>query len=281
MTDRDDDTFNQFAERFARIEPLVSDRPTTNARPRTVRRVAVAVATVALIVAAVGLGGVVLGGRLASSGPAASGAVAVKTIAPTIGPSTAASPPGQPSSDPVSLVPLDPAQPPRELPPPCLIHMTTTDQLITTPAQDATSSLTVLIGRVSDVGSAQWNTPDGQPPGKVDLDAGSVLRLVRIEVESTIRGVAVPSVITVWILGGTIGCQQYLIGGFPRDVAIGDRYVVFLRSGLPRTGLTRVFQAWQLWSIRGDSVATESTPNVRLEELLDQLRSGAAASKAP
>jgi hypothetical protein len=279
MTDRDDDTFNQFAERFARIEPLVSDRPTTRARRAAV--VPFAVATVALIVAAVVFGGIALGGRLASSGPAASGPVAAMTIAPTVGPSPVPSPPARESSDPVALVPLDPAKPPREIPPPCLVHGTTTDRLVTTPAQDATSSLTVLVGRVNGVGSAQWNTTDSQPPGQIDQDAGSVLRLVRIAVESTIRGVPVPAVITVWIPGGTIGCQQYLIGGFGSDIAVGDRYVVFLRSGLPRTGLSGVFQAWQLWSISGDFVATEFTPNLRLEELLDQLRTDAGASKTP
>ena len=278
MTDRDDDTFNLFAERFARIEPLVSDRPTTRRRRATVGPLVVA--TVAVIAAAV-LGGVALGGRLASTGPATSDPGAARTNAPAIGPSFAASPQDRPSSESVALVPLDPAQSPREIPPPCLIHATMTDRLMTTPAQDATSSLTVLVGRVSGVGAAQWNTSDGQPPGEVDQDAGSVLRLVRIDVESTIRGVAVPAVITVWIPGGTIGCQQYLIGGFRSDLAVGDRYVVFLRSGLPRTGLTGVFQAWQLWSISGDSVATEFTPNVRLQELLDQLRAGAAATKAP
>jgi hypothetical protein len=279
MTDRDDETFSRFAEHFAKIEPLVSDRPTTTDRraavgpgPRTI---------VGGIVIALVVGGVVLGGRLGQLGTAASGPVADATTVPSVAATDPSSPSPRRSTEPVALVPLDPAQPPREVPPPCLVHMTTYDRMVTTPAQDATSSLTVLVGRVSGVGAAQWNTTDGQPPGLDDADAFSVLRLVRIEVESTIRGVPVPSVVTVWILGGTIGCQEYLIGGSPQGIAVGDHYVVFLRSGVPRIPLDGVFEAWQLWAIRGDSVTTEFTPNLRLDEVLNQMRGGTAPTESP
>jgi hypothetical protein len=279
MTDRDDETFSRFAERFAKIEPLVSDRPATSDRRAAIRRGPATV--VAMFVIALVVGGVVLGGRPGQLGTAASGPVADATTVPSVAATDPSSPSPRRSTEPVALAPLDPAQPPREVPPPCLVHMTTTDRLLTTPAQDATSSLTVVIGSASGVGAAQWNTVDSQPPRQDDADAGSVLRLVRIEVESTIRGVPVPSLITVWILGGAIGCQQYWIGGFPPTIAVGDRYVVFLRSGVPRIPLDGVFEAWQLWAIHGDSVTTEFTPNLRLDDVLNQMRGDSAPTESP
>jgi hypothetical protein len=269
MTVHDNDTFDRFAERFARIEPLVADRPATGAR-RSSRSpgapAALATATV-VVVAAIVLGGVLLGGRFGPPGPA--------SITGTMPPASS----DLPSAGPVALVPLDPVDPPAELPPPCLSHTTVFDRLITTPAEDAANSRTVLIGRVSGVGGGQWNTATGRPPGHDHPDGFSAFRLVRVEVESVVRGVPAPAAITVWILGGRIGCHQFSVGDFRAEIAIGERYILFLRDAAPRTGLTSVVEAWQMWSIDGRSVDTTFAPDLPLEEVLDQMRGGPTPSR--
>jgi hypothetical protein len=140
----------------------------------------------------------------------------------------------------------------------------------------------VVVGRVIAVGAAQWNTPDGAPPSR-DIRHASpldVMKVARIAVETTARGPVEPDVETVWIAGGTIGCDEFRVSWLP-DVRPGQRYVVFLKAVAPRTGQAGVVQAFQLWAITGDSVATSFVGAVPLGELIAQLRADPASSAAP
>lgn len=284
MTDQDDETFARFAGRFARIEPLVADRPRTLARRRSVWSAVLASAGVA--VAVLVIGGVVLGGRLGFMAPVASQPTGDDgSYGASPGVSTVPGPtPVAPSSGlvaPGALVPLDPAEPPEELPPPCFATTTMYDRMVTTPAEDAARSVTVLVGRVTGVGAAQWNTAGGRAPATDHPDAANVMRLLRIEVEETIRGKPVPSVITIWIPGGTIGCHQFDIGGTPRNIAVGDQFVVLIGDGEPRSGLDGILPASQLWPTDGTRVTTEFDPNLPLAGVLEQMRASPRPSEAP
>ncbi|MBA2381574.1 MAG: hypothetical protein H0V73_05625 [Chloroflexi bacterium] len=289
MTDRDDETFGRFAVRFARIEPFVADRPRDVARRRPIGPAFAA--ALGVMVAVMVVGGIMLGGRLGfpapvASRPAGDGSIAGSPDASGVAvkpPPASAPGPASGPVEPVAIVPLDPAEPPEELPPPCLTRMTTYDRMVTTPAEDAANSQTVVVGRVTGVGAAQWNTPGGRAPvtRPERSEAADVIRLIRIEVEETIRGVPVAPVITIWIPGGTIGCQRYLMGGFMDDIAIGDRYLVFVGDDSPRNGLVGVLQAWQLWPIDGPRVTTEFVPNLSLADVLEQMRASPPVSSAP
>lgn len=63
------------------------------------------------------------------------------------------------------------------------------------------------------------------------------------------------------------------------DIAVGDRFVVFPGGAAPRNGLTGVVQAWQLWSINGNSITTSFTPTLPLQEVLEPLAGGPTPSR--
>jgi hypothetical protein len=283
MTDRDRATFEAFAARFAAVEAVCPDRPIVHARvrdrgrrSRSAMAVAMLLGGVVVLVAGVAAGSQLFVARPVASSPG-NGSVASVASSPT---ATANPIPSSEPSDLVALVPLDPMTPPATLPPPCAGHVTVYDRLITSPAQDAGMSRSVIVGRVMAVGAAQWNTAGGRPPQHDHPEASNVIRLVRVEVEATIRGMPVADVITVWMLGGKIGCDTFGISGVP-ELAAGDRLVFFLKETAPKTGLAGAFEAWQAWAIDGDTVTTEFVPDVPLADVLDQLRADPASSDAP
>ena len=105
------------------------------------------------------------------------------------------------------------------------------------------------------------------------------MRLVRLEIEETIHGSAQPRVVTIWVNGGTIGCDEFRLSSVP-EISSGGRYVVFLDATAPRTGQAGVVRAWQLWSIQADSVRTE-VGSVPLDELVDQIQADPRPSPTP
>ncbi len=116
--------------------------------------------------------------------------------------------------------------------------------------------MAVVIGTVTGVGKAQWNTPGGRAPNGPNVGPSLVMRLLRVDVETVVMG-STPTVITVWIQGGVIGCRGFYVGGFG-DPQVGSRYVLFLDGSAPRTKLAGVVGAWQMWSVEGDRVVTNS-----------------------
>jgi hypothetical protein len=66
----------------------------------------------------------------------------------------------------------------------------------------------------------------------------------------------------VWVQGGQIGCHGYWAG--VGDIAVGSRSAFLLVPNAPRPNVPDVQEAWQVWSISGDQVATEFEGKVPL-----------------
>jgi hypothetical protein len=171
-----------------------------------------------------------------------------------------------------ALVPLDPASPPVVPTGPCEIVQTIVDRMVTTIEQDAGSASAVVIGTVTGVGQAQWNSPGGIRPNEASTHVGPslALRLLRVNVETVVRGSESP-VLTIWIAGGEIGCHGYRGGvlGVERP-EVGSRYAFFLQAAAPRTDLPGIDQAWQIWSINGDRVTTTFEGSVPLATFIER-----------
>jgi hypothetical protein len=275
MNDRDTDTFERFARRLARIEAEVKDPPPFGTAPRATRpvlrpnRTAVArvVAVLVMVVLLVGIAPLI-GGRptnpATSSVPAGIGAASAM-------PSSA---PGSslPTAD--ALVALDPVSPPEELPGPCLGHDTIYDRARTTVEEDVANSTAVVIGTITGIGGGQWNTPGGNAPNVDHLSGWSVIRFLRVGVDTVVNGKA-PGTVTLWVPGGQIGCQMFSVGGFA-GIEVGSRDVFFLRNARPRSNVTGVDQAWQVWSMDGDRVATAFEGHLPVAALIERARSTSA-----
>ena len=258
MNDFDDDAvFDKFARRFRDVETIVKDPPPRHR-------------------ALAGSGGT--GGSGATSVSAGMlGLAAIVVVAALAGPSiiqsTAVSQPTgaedssatQPTASSASLdagIPLDPSFPAGELPGPCQRHVTITDALTTTIEDDARISDSVVVGSVIGLGHGQWNTIGGRVPADRHLTPDVVLRLVRVRVETVIKG-AMPDVATFWLAGGVIGCHTF-DGGLLPPIDVGSRYVFLLDARNPSNGITAL-EARRALPVVGDMVVA-GDQNLPLEE---------------
>ena len=169
-----------------------------------------------------------------------------------------------------ALVPLDPASPPKVPLGPCQTVVAIDDRLLTTIEKDAANATAVVIGTVTGVGNAQWNTLGGLQLNGNPSEPSQVFRLLRVNVETVVKG-SVPEILTLWIPGGDIGCHGFWGGmrgeGRPE---VGSRYAFFLQATAPRTDLPGIDQAWQIWSIDGDRVTTTFEGSVPLSTFIER-----------
>ncbi len=186
-------------------------------------------------------------------------------LRPTVGSSV-------PTQSPIAL---SAAVTPQPLPGNCLNYASVTDGAAPTIDLITKVSSAAIVGTVTGVGGAQWNTADGLPPtAREELDAYHVMRLVNIDVSRTLRGAAMAS-LTVWVPGGAIGCSRFDSGEFPQTISPGDAFVFFLRAESPRTGATGVLRTGEMWPVATDG--TVVTP-VDGKLSLDQIASKIAAA---
>jgi hypothetical protein len=154
------------------------------------------------------------------------------------------------------LIALAPAVPPKELPGECTNFSTVSEVAPRSIGTMARQAFVVALGSVTEIGPAQWNTPDGAPPtDRVDWNADSVMRLVRLKVDRLVAGTA-PDMTTVWISGGTIGCRTFLSDRVP-EVEVGSRFAIFADATPPKTGLKGALRAQDLWPISADNTVTD------------------------
>jgi len=268
MNEDDELVFERFARRLSRIEAEVKDPPRLNAgsrfdagqRSRQDRRSSLRAVAVVAGVAAIAVAASFIGAR-PTTGPSASVRAAVG------GPSSPPPASESAAASEMALVPLDPASPPDEPPGPCQTVRVMTDRMRTTIEEDAARSSAVVIGTVTGVGRAQWNTPSSARPNGANIGPSLVMRLVRVHVEIFARGRKL-SPITVWVQGGQIGCHGYWAG--VGDIAVGSRSAFFLVPNVPRAIVPDVQEAWQIWSISGDQVATEFEGKVPLSTFIER-----------
>lgn len=145
-------------------------------------------------------------------------------------------------------VALDPGVAPADLPKEaCGRYTTTTDRVPPNLAALATNSAALVEGTIVDVGKAQWNTPDGRPPVRPDIEASRVIRLVRLSVKSTLSGSLASAVIAV--PGGTVGCGTFETDVIPGDLAPGFEGLFFVGHDTPRTGMKETLVASEIWPV--------------------------------
>jgi hypothetical protein len=208
--------------------------------------------------------GVAVAAPIVGGGPSTPPTSTAAAVVPGMSPS--------PAPSEVALIPLDPATAPSDLPGPCQTVVTMDDRALTTIEQDAANATAVVIGTVTGVGKAQWNTALGDRPNGNSTGPSQVFRLVRVDVETVVKGSA-PTVLTLWIPGGEIGCHGFWGGirGIGRP-DVGSRYAIFLGSAASRTRrlLPGVVPAWQIWPIQGDRVTTEFEGSVPLATFIER-----------
>jgi hypothetical protein len=150
---------------------------------------------------------------------------------------------------------LQPAVAPKELPG-CNTYVSSTDGVAETVGLMTSAAKTVAIGTVTDVGAAQWNTPDGAPPASdEDYDAAHVMRLVRLELSQTVKGVG-SGAVTVWVQGGKIGCSEFISDRSPQSIAKGDQFAVFLDDLAPASGLKGAGHTLAIWPASAAGIQT-------------------------
>ena len=138
------------------------------------------------------------------------------------------------------------------------------------------ASSIVAIGTVTDVGPAQWNTPDGATPAsEEDYDAGHVMRLVRLDLDQAIKGSAAGP-LTVWVQGGKIGCSEFTTDLAPQTMAKGDQLALFLDTITPpQTGMKGVLHPIAIWPVTAKGIQSPGDGLVSMD------RFAALAAAAP
>ena len=162
------------------------------------------------------------------------------------------------SSVPSSDVPIAPALPPQPIDSRCMSYATVVDRVPPTVEAMAHLRLLTVAGTVTAVGPAQWNTVDAAPPNSGDVGPYDVMRVVRIDLGSTLAGQTLSTPLAIWIPGGTIGCSTFIESDAPISIEPGQSFVLFLDNLQPRNGLQGAFHAVQLWPIADNNIV--STP---------------------
>lgn len=152
----------------------------------------------------------------------------------------------------------------------CLTTGTSVDYVPVSVEQMALASDAVVIGRVVGVGAPQWNTEDGGPPQtRPEQDASRVMRLIRIAVDTPLVG-RTGDRITAWIPGGTIGCHEFRMDGFPDPIDAGASFAFFIDDVAPRTGLEGVVQAREMWAVTDGVVRTPIEGDIELGSFMQR-----------
>lgn len=136
---------------------------------------------------------------------------------------------------------LDP-KPPQ--PGECFTYGTTFDQPLPTIRNQSTFASAVLIGDVTKVGDGQW--VGGKEPPDDDKTGTSVYRDVTVQVSTVAKGKVGPET-TFRIPGGMVGCDRYLVVGFP-DVKPGDRFAYFVQGNGKAAALSEL-TAFEVWGV--------------------------------
>jgi hypothetical protein len=185
--------------------------------------------------------------------PATTGAAPGGTVAPDPSPtSPAASEPTAPEPPVVvddgpgpPLTPYVPADPPSSE---CRTVMSVVDRAPMTLEGRFRVSDGAVLATVLEVGAAQWNTPDGQPPAEVDdLAPSAVMRLVRLSADHVWSGNIDPT-FTASVAGGTIGCWTFVSDEAP-EVVPGRQFALFFLGSPDRAGLDQVHATLTLWPV--------------------------------
>lgn len=140
----------------------------------------------------------------------------------------------EPTQGPAADAELPPLAPEASIEPPpgkCSNYVRLVDGPIETIDFLTAVSSDIVVGIVTGVGPARWNTADGEVPRDEHDIGSSVVRLVRVDVDEVVAGDA-DKTITLAISGGSIGCHNFATAGQAEPV-VGQRLVLFLPDVSP------------------------------------------------
>ncbi len=172
----------------------------------------------------------------------------------------------------IALPALDPDSPPLELASECEGHLRVSDGPTETLEHLSLVSGSVVVARISEVGISRWNTPMERPPtDDLDVHAGSVVRLARVDVTDVLKGESEAS-ITVACFGGSIGCHTFRVEGQP-DPMPGAEVVLFLSAKPIAMQLDGVSTFTKALTVEGGKVVTPEDGTVSLSGLREAVAS--------
>ena len=160
----------------------------------------------------------------------------------------------------VALQPASVAEPQE---PGCQRHLTMVDEAPITTELAASISSSIVIASVADEGPGRWRTDDNKAPA-FRASGTDVMRLLRLAVRENL-GQPVSQDVVVWVPGGSIGCDVYMVTGFQQDLARGDTYAFFLDANQsPTGGLKGVPRVLWIWPVEKTTVVTPNEGTVDL-----------------
>ena len=134
-------------------------------------------------------------------------------------------------------------QPPK--PGDCFTYGITFDQALPTIANQSLFATAVLIGEVTSVGDSRWVS--GKEPPEEEKLGSSVYREVTVKPSYVAKGeVGVET--TFRIPGGVIGCDRFLVVGFP-DVKPGASFAFFVQSNGKVAAALSDLTAFEVWAV--------------------------------
>jgi hypothetical protein len=131
---------------------------------------------------------------------------------------------------------------------------------------------TIVVGRITSVGEARWSTPADHPRGSSSGAPEFIYTPLTLEVEAPIRGSSVGNFIETFVGGGTVGagtagCTRLALAGVPADLAIGQRFAIFL---IDADLVPEHYRLNGFWSVAEDRVKTPYDGRLSIDDLRDR-----------
>lgn len=153
---------------------------------------------------------------------------------------------------------------PKPQEPGCQRHLTTFDEAPVTMDLGGRIATSVLVASVEEAGPGRWRTADDKAP-EAHAAGTDVMRLLRLDVAEAVGGEKPTDSVVVWVPGGAIGCDLFMVQGFDVDFPRNQTYVFFLDERQdPTTSVKGVPRALWVWPVDGGSVLTPNEGAVEM-----------------
>lgn len=154
-----------------------------------------------------------------------------------------------------------------------LTHTTVFDGPEPTLANLSQRSPTVLLGVAKAISVARFTTVDGARPREGATVATSVVRIVSLEGTALREGAARDVTVDVAVLGGTIGCETWVVPSMP-SIDVGDEVVVFAEPSPSLEG-PDVLRATEVFPVENGVILTPLDGMIPIDDFGERLSSAA------
>lgn len=157
----------------------------------------------------------------------------------------------------------------------CLNTSVETAHIDYTTANAASVSTLVIVGSVTSVGPAFWDTPNRARPTKIRPLRADIYRPITIALVSKIAGTASDSSVVGALSGGRVGCDVEEVKDTPSVVA-GRKYVFFLQplpdsAGVNHNDILFINDAWPVDA--SNVVSSSLEGKMRLADIISVVES--------